>query len=249
MSFLFLVMTFSLFAETKNYIAVFSEQQTLWPALTHKKNALMEDSLQIGIMPLQIKDYQESKPCDSCHRLSANGLEFFLENYWLNKMQSLLPKSQVQLIAPQNYLLQSKAGFSLDTLLDSLNFPVEKWFYGFQEDFIYRSHDAITPMLLKEKLNRIGGALGLTHLLLPFKAWVRVYPLISDGHTGGLSYAYFVLLWNVREGHLEWVFKVNENISLMDLDTDLTNRMDQNVLPYFKSIPKKLVDLWSQEAH
>src|SRR4051812_43257354 len=86
--------------------AVFSNRQLFWPELAGKSKPAgrAKDKgpapVRIGVLPIRLRDYHESLPCDSCHRLSDNGMEFFLENYLKDRMQARFPKSQVELIAP-----------------------------------------------------------------------------------------------------------------------------------------------------
>ena len=83
--------------------AVFSDRQFFWPQLAGQGRPALPEApapavkarsgpkaaggtqssgaARIAILPVTLKDYRESLPCDSCHRLSANGMEFFLENY------------------------------------------------------------------------------------------------------------------------------------------------------------------------
>src|SRR6266849_4376106 len=103
--------------------ALFSRQQLLWPSLNP---AARPDSARVGVLPVYLEQYSESIPCDSCHRLSQDGMEFFFGNALTRILDMALPGQPVELVAPHWDLLRSRhVTFPQD--LDSLKLPWGKW--------------------------------------------------------------------------------------------------------------------------
>ena len=232
-------------------MAVFSSRQLFWPELGGPGKSAGRSKVKplpprIGILPLSIRDYQESLPCDSCHRLSANGMEFYLENYLTERVRNRFPGHAVELVAPHFALLTS-GKVDLMAYLDSLELPWNRWFDGYQQNLIYRPKDWMTPVATRKRLDKLGGILGMTHLLLPAQARVRVMPKRSDGHEGGLDWGFRLLCWNVAAGRPEWVLDYAGSIPNMDLDESLDKRLDQRLVAAWDSLPRELRALWKQE--
>lgn len=250
--------------------AVFSSEQTFWPGLppqaapaarkagaSKSKPAKAEahragkgTPLSLAVLPIRIaeKDWQESIPCDSCHRLSANGMEFFLENYLAERLRKRFPKQTVELIAPHSPFLVS-AKINLLAYQDSLAMPWDKWFDGYTQSLIYRPRDRMTPASTVRRMDRLGGLLGATHLLLPAKVWVKLEPKSSHTHSGNMEWGFHLVFWNVGQGRAEWAMALSEKVHNTDLDAALDGRLDKALLAAWDSMPAELAALWKTEPH
>ena len=145
-----LLFTFgSVFAQDFSYQirkAIFSKRQFFWPGIQASEKSLplnliakskaTSQPVRLGVLPINIRDYWESIPCDSCHRLSVNGMEFYLENYLKDKLGNRFPKAKIELIAPQFQLLENQK-IDLLAYLDSLALPWAQWFPDSSEVLIY----------------------------------------------------------------------------------------------------------------
>lgn len=230
--------------------AVFSNQQFFWPGLAGKESA-PAPSVRLGVLPLRIVDYRESVPCDSCHRLSANGMEFYLENYLKDKLAGRFPKAQVELIAPHFDLLQNRK-MDLLAYLDSLDLPWSRWFddsaaQAEPEAVIYRPKDRMTPAATRKRLDRLGGILNQNYLLLPTKVDIRIKPLMSNTHTGGFEWKFGLVFWNVAQGRPEWALRYAGKASLMDLDKSLDAHLDKALGAAWDGLPGELTALRNAE--
>jgi hypothetical protein len=253
--------------------AVFSDRQLFWPALSGKGRPALSgtkaapgahptvgsqggrdedpamagkgESIRLAVLPIAIKDYSETLPCDSCHRLSANGMEFFLENYLRARMETRFPGQQVELVAPSDPLMEKRV--DLMRYLDSLGLPWGKWLPDSGETVIYRPRDRYTNADMRRRLDRLGGMLGASHLLIPMRAHAHVKPLASNTHSGGLEWGFSLVLWNVAAGSPEWVLEYNENEAAMDLDESLEGRLDKALGAAWESLPSELLAQWAAE--
>ncbi len=235
--------------------AVFSDRQLFWPQLAGLApassvvksaaagNAPGKDK--IAILPISIKDYRESLSCDSCHRLSANGMEFFLENYLKDKLAARFPAKTVELIAPNQPLLESK--LDLMSYLDGIAVPWDKWLSDSGDQVVYRPHDRATDPAARKRLDRLGGMLGAAYLLLPARMRVRVAPRSTTSHQGGLEWTFALLLWNVAAGTPEWAMEYSERSAEMDLDEALDSRLDKGLVKAWDRLPDDLKSLWNAE--
>ena len=244
--------------------AVFSDHQLFWPALEGKgKPAAAGMSklkpkpgkaagkgvapIRIGVLPIAIKDYSESIPCDSCHRLSANGMEFFLENYFKDRLAARFPAAGIDLIAPNAALVEKR--LNLMAYLDSLNLPWDKWLADSGQQAVYRPRDRFTAPAARQRLDKLGGMLGAAYLLLPARVHIRVTPLASNMHTGGLEWGFDLVLWNVAAGAPEWAMQYREQDGGMDLDQSLETRLDKALGAAWDGMPAELTSLWASEPH
>lgn len=196
-------------------------------------------------MPVHIREYRESLPCDSCHRLSANGMEFFLENYLKDKLQHRFPSHAIELIAPHSPYLQSSPDLLVS--LDSLNLPFAQWFPDSGQEVIYRPRDRFTRTEDRRRLDALGGNLGKTHLLLPVNLRVKVTPQASHSHQGGLDWEFSLLFWNVAEGVPEWAMQFRDKTASMNLDESLAGRLDKALGKAWDRMPGDLKSLWKAE--
>jgi hypothetical protein len=252
--------------------AVFSPDQIFWPGLpgsrpgphpakaapkvkpTGKHQAPSEagqaEASLLAVLPIRVPDsaWKESIPCDSCHRLSPNGLEFFLENYFADRLRQRFPKHAVELIAPHSPLLET-AKVRLMEYQDSLQFPWAKWFDGYSQDLIYRPKDRMTPAATRRRMDRLGGLLGASHLLLPSRVWLRMEPKASNQHTGHMEWGLHLLLWNVAEGRPEWAMAFSEKARNVDLDAPLDPRLDRALVAAWDRMPASLAALWKAEPY
>lgn len=257
--------------------AVFSDRQLFWPSLAGKgrpappqgkaaraphadprKLAGKEgatgrdpgpggkgEPVRLAVLPIAFKEYSESLPCDSCHRLSANGMEFFLENYLRARMEARFPGQHVELVAPSDPLVQKRV--DLMACLDSLRLPWDKWLPDSGEGVIYRPRDRFTGAGIRSTLDRLGGYLGATHLLIPMRGHARVKPLSSTTHAGGLDWGFSLVLWNVAAGSPEWALEYEENEVAMDLDESLEGRLDKVLGSVWENLPSELLAQWAAE--
>jgi len=201
-----------LYSKPMIHTSVFGEVQGFW------QKPSQTDSLQpnISVLPVYILEYQESKPCDSCHWLSQNGLEFVMDNYLLKLATSLSAHSSVKLIHPEEQFVQANH-LDLEPLLNRSKWPWFKVFYHFKEDFLFRKKDSFTPKQTKIALDQIGGKLGARYLLFSKDFKMKVYPLSSNGHTGKLQFQFYLVFWNVELSYPEWIvfFKTKTNITAL----------------------------------
>ena len=244
------LLTGSLYAKAGIQIntAVFSSQQAFWKQKKTLTQSFTREEKEttIGIMPVNTGEYSETISCDSCRWLSANGVQFALENYLLKIVTQIAPASKIQLLIPQGEVI---SGYKIDLLkvLDSLDFPLDRWFDGFRDELIYRPRDKTTPREIKEKLNRLGGTLGFTHLLIPFGFRMRVFPVRSNSRKGKMEYSFCLIFWNVPLAYPEWVLFYSEKTKRVDLNVPLKNYLDRSLLTWLKVIPEKVRELQSQE--
>lgn len=254
--------------------AVFSPDQLFWPGLqgakptahppksdAKRKQAVKgkaeaeaessrTDQPLLAVLPIRIPDseWKESIPCDSCHRLSANGLEFFLENYFAERLRKRFPNHAVDLVAPHSPLLTT-AKIQLLDYQDSLDLPWGKWFDGYSQELIYRPRDRMASVAAKRRMDRLGGLLGASHLLLPAKVWLRMEPKASNEHTGHLEWGFHLLLWNVASGRPEWAMVFSEKARNVDLDAPLDTRLDRALVAAWDRMPSALAALWKAEPY
>jgi hypothetical protein len=236
--------------------AVFSDHQLFWPGLEGKGRPAMPAKpkpakgaavapIKIAVLPVAVKDWSESIPCDSCHRLSANGMEFFLENWCKDRMQARFPDHPVELIAPSAPLVEKK--LNLMPYLDSLALPWDKWLGDSGEAVVYRPRDRFTSSEARKRLDRLGGLLGASHLLWPSRVKVRLTPTASNMHTGGLAWSFDLVLWNVAAGRPEWAMHFEERSLLTDLDAPMEGRLDKALGAAWDGMPAELAALWASE--
>lgn len=248
--------------------AVFSDRQLFWPDLAGKSavagrpqgaaaresgkpkpaamvGAVAAEPVKVAVLPILIRDYRESIPCDSCHRLSANGMEFFLENYLKDKIHDRFPAFAVDLIAPQLPLVQARV--DLMAYLDSLELPWDRWLADSGEGVVYRPQDRFTKPAARKRLDKLGGMLGAAYLLLPARVHVMVTPNSTTSHQGGLEWSFELALWNVAAGHPEWALRYAERTPSMDLDESLAGRLDKGLGAAWDGLPKELIALWNAE--
>jgi hypothetical protein len=255
--------------------AVFSRHQTFWPALDGVSGSpegrpkaggartVGGEAIppHIAVLPIRIKetDWKERIPCDSCHRLSPNGLEFFLENYLAQRLSARFRENRpgivraedkkgptVELAAPHLPLLRT-AGVSLLDYQDSLSLPWDRWFDGYSQDLIYRPRDFMTPSSARKRLDRLGGLLGATHLLLPAKVWVKLDPKSRTVHEGCMEWGFHLLFWNVTTGRPEWAMAFSEVARDVDLDAPLDDRLDKSLVEAWDRMPESLVRVLTAE--
>jgi hypothetical protein len=248
---LILLLALSLARGASNtYIAVFSDQQTLWHISSKTGSGKVPGSRtakpSVGVLPVNAKDYHESIPCDSCHRLSPQGVRFALENYFLRLMDSLISGGEVRLLAPHHELVSGHKVKLLESV-DSLAFPFEKWFDGFNDPLIYRPGDRYTPRELKERLNRLGGTLGLSHLLIPTGLQTNIFPKRSNDHVGKLEFSFYLVFWNVSLAYPEWVLFFREKTKKVDLDDPLKKYLDKGLFKRLQRLPEELKKLMAKE--
>jgi hypothetical protein len=258
-------------AEVSVRKAVFSDRQLFWPSLAgHGRPAPglalagarlapgsrgeakgkgtpanAAEPMRLAVLPIDLKEYSESLPCDSCHRLSANGMEFYLENYLLHRMQARFPGQYVELVAPSDPLVAKR--LDLMPYLDSLRLPWDKWLSDSGEAVIYRPRDRFTDPAMRRRMDKLGGILGATHLLLPVHVHVKVKPVASSLHAGGLAWGFYLVLWNVAKGGPEWALDYEESESATDLDASLDGRLDKALGTVFENIPGELMSIWAAE--
>ena len=233
-------------SETQISMALFSKKQIFWPSLG--QNQVSQDTAKFGILPIYLQQYGESQPCDSCHRLSEDGMEFFLSQALRNIFEVYLPKAKVDIIGPEAQLLISPA-LHTKTFLDSLKLPWEKWLEEGQEPLIYRPREFYASRPDKRKLDRIAGRLGLSHLWVVSQFKVQVKPLARNGHSGGLDWSWKGALYNVTEGRFEWAIFYTSQRIFMDLDEDLEKSMSEDLEKRFKSLPLDLKTYLALEPH
>jgi hypothetical protein len=249
--------------------AVFSDRQLFWPQLAGqgrpalpaepsvptapktrtgqqaKGGAEPSGAARIAILPITLKDFHESLPCDSCHRLSANGMEFFLENYLKDRVQARFQNSAVELVQPSQPLIETR--LPLMAYLDSLDFPWSQWFPDSSESLIYRPRDRFVKPATRKRMDKLGGMLGASHLLLPCRMYVRSTPKSSITHEGGLDWGFSLVFWNVAAGSPEWAMRFSDVEGNMNLDDALDGRLDKALGGAWDGLPAELGALWTAE--
>lgn len=235
-------------------LAVFSDRQSFWPGLAGRAApvpkersmaGLKQAGISLAILPVTLKEYKESLPCDSCHRLSANGMEFFLENWLKDRLHERFPAWSVELVAPSHPLLEGK--MELIRFQDSLVFPWARWFPDSTERLVYRPKDRFTPEATRKRMDELGGRLGASHLILPGRMRVSVTPKSSITHEGGLEWGFSLLLWNVAAGAPEWALNYRSRETGMNLDESLEGRLDKALGGAWNELPRSLAALWEAE--
>jgi len=221
-----------LYCKVTIFSSIFSDNQTFWNTNNTDSN------FSIGILPVNTIHYKESIPCDSCHRLSPDGVHFSMENFFL-QMVKLLSRGEPKLIIPENDLVK---GLNIGLLgtLDSLNFPLDKWFDNFEFPIIYRDSDPFTSTAIKKHLNRTGGALGHTHLLIPYQLDFKIFPSKRNDHFGDINYKFYLIFWNVKLAYPEWVISYEYMAKNQDLDAPLEKSLEENLTVYLKNLPEKV---------
>jgi hypothetical protein len=251
---LFLAFSLPCLASESVRKAVFSDHQIFWPGLEGKGRPASKmkgpkpgkgEAVRLAVLPVEIKEYSESIPCDSCHRLSANGMEFFLENYLNDRMEKRFAGQKVDLVAPSDPLVGKRV--DLMAYLDSLKLPWDKWLADSGQEVVYRPRDRFTKPEARKRMDKLGGLLGATHLLLPARVHVQVKPTASNTHTGGLAWGFHLVLWNVAEGGPEWALAYEDSEWNMDLDESLEGRLDKALGAVWDGMPAELQSLWAAE--
>lgn len=231
----------------KRHAAVFADHQIFWnrwnPASPARQDSL---TYRVGILPMNTSNYSEAIPCDSCHMLSANSMQFFFENYFFHSFKAQLPRYPVELTAPQQDLVKAQ-NIPLLEMVDSLEFPLSQWFDGYRDPFIYRPSDPYTSRDTKNLLNRLGGTLGYTHLLIPTQFEMKVDPVRSNDFFGGLKYSFVLVFWNVALAYPEWVVFYQEEKKHTNLNKPLEMTLDNNLMAWLEAIPEKIKSLRAQE--
>lgn len=241
---------FSLSLDSEVRLAIFSRGQFFWPSLSATVPT-KDDSIKIGVLPIQIQKYSESIPCDSCHRLSANGMEFYFENYLKDKLADRFKSVKVELIAPHFNLVENRK-IDLLKYLTRLNFPWPVWF-GTEGDslerppVIFRERDRWLSSGVKKQIDSLGGLLNQEYLLIPTQIQIHVLPVMSNGHTGILEWKFSLVFWNVGEGRPEWALKYSGKSSLGDLDQSLDSHLDKALGAAWDGVPKQLEQIWKAE--
>jgi len=193
----------------------------------------------IAVLPVYVSKYRESKPCDSCHWLSSNGLEFILENYLLKLAGSGSPHFVTDLIHPENQFIISNK-LNLEKLVRESKLPWQKVFYGFREKLIFREKDNFTPQHVKNNLNQLGGNLGANYLLMIQDLKMNVFPRSSNAHVGKLSFQFYLLFWNVKGAYPEWIIFFKTETGNIDLDVTIDKYLTKKLTPYIHSLPGRI---------
>ncbi|MBF0431762.1 MAG: hypothetical protein HQK83_10815 [Fibrobacteria bacterium] len=224
------------------HTVVFSDSQHFWS--TDSISALS-----VGIPPVIASNYSESIPCDSCHWLSANGIQFRMENYLRSLIKNNMKYATTELIVPHGDLEKGNkvSPLKIMTLLDTLPLPYDKWFDSYTSPVIYRPGDRYTPKQLKQILNTLGGPLGHTHLLFVHKLSVKVFPKRSNIHQGKLHIGFYLIFWNVGLSYPEWIVSFRLETAKTDLDAPLEGLLDKHLANYLQKIPKQLKNLNARE--
>ncbi|HLP43482.1 MAG TPA: hypothetical protein VK465_18405, partial [Fibrobacteria bacterium] len=152
----------------------------------------------------------------------------------------------VDLVAPHANLLKARKVSLLD-YQDSLRFPFDRWFDGYGQPLIYRDRDRMCPPASVERMDRLGGWLGATHLIYPTKVWVKVDPKARAQHVGHLEWGFHLVFWNVSRGRPEWAMVFREEARDMDLDDSLESHLDRGLVAAWDRMPGDLKALWMAE--
>ncbi len=227
--------------------ALFSRQQLFWPSLDSLQQSHAADStIRVGVLPVYAAQYSESTPCDSCHRLSQDGMEFFLGNALTRTLAQMLPGHTVELVDPFSKLLNARK-VAFPQILDSLELPWQKWLADCGDPLIYRPQEFMARPQDKARLERAAGALGLPYIFVVRDFTVAVSPKGRSTHFGGLRWSWKGALFNVRAGRFEWAVGFSEDRGLMDLDEDLEPGFAKAFDAAVQKIPVDLQTLLSRE--
>ncbi len=233
-------------ADVSIHTVIFGDKQLLVtgiPVAKARPVSAQAEQFQIAVMPFHMKSYSETIPCDSCHRLSPNGFEFFLENYLVNMVDTLFSGSalvpKATLIAPHHEALETQE-FELMPFLDGLQLPFQEWFAGYAQPWHYLPEGGKVPDSAAAKLRALGALLGASHLMLPMQVEAHVKPKSRNRHVGNLSYSFHLVLWNVVSGRPEWVVRYKEEMRGVDLDKSLEPRLNRNLRSHLQILPQKI---------
>ncbi len=130
---------------------------------------------------------------------------------------------------------------------DSLAFPWDRWFPDSTENLVYRPKDRYTPEATRKRMDRLGGLLGASHLILPCRMRVSVTPKSSITHEGGLDWGFSLVLWNVAAGAPEWALDYRSWEAGMNLDESLEGRLDKALGGAWNDLPRGLAALRNAE--
>jgi hypothetical protein len=240
-------------AKTEICLAVFSQSQILWPGMKKPPGSVRTTStaLKVGVLPVYMREYRESIACDSCHRLSENGMEFFLGNALRRILDSAYSGPEVELVGPHWSLLQSRK-VDLKKIQDSLVLPWERWLdtgegKECREPLIYRPRDFMADQSDKRRLDEAAGALGFSHVFVVRAFRTQVFPKASNNHHGSLEWSWQGALYNAPEGRFEWAIGFSEKRKNMDLDEDLEPSLAKSLRKAFADLPASLEKLLKQE--
>ncbi len=261
---LFLQPLFAQVGKVEIKFSLFGKEQLMWPRISgdstgrgavfapvsgvgsevsasssKAKDSLSAPQFRIGIVPVWVRDYKESRPCDSCHRLSANGMEFFLENWFRQRLDSLFPAAETELLAPHLDPLV-KQGIDLESEVDKMNFPIESWSGRKHPGFIYHADERWLDASTRSRLIRLGKAMEMDYLMIPAQVRVRVKPKSRNLHVGDLAYSFIVVFWDVRGEKAQWAMTYHETLKGFDLDKSLAPNLEQAMVGYWARVPALL---------
>lgn len=173
-------------------------------------------------------------------------MEFFLGNALTRIFAAALPGAAVELVAPEWALLRSRK-VAFPQVLDSLNLPWEKWLPEDAETLLYRPRESMAAVASKQKLDKVAGALGMTHVLVVRGFRVDVGPKSSSNHVGSLNWKWSAALYNATQGRFEWAVTFSEQRTFMDLDDDLEPALTKTLSESMHQIPGALDALLKSE--
>jgi hypothetical protein len=231
-------------------VAVFSDQQLLWPSLAMPPSSTspLADSgvPRVAILPVTVTRFSESPVCDSCDRLSPNVLEFMLPA-WKRELLAHWTKAEVTVISTGDPLLGPDSSWVERGAPPGL--PWKHWFDASGSPLIYRPRDRYTSQALRSQLSALGGRLGVTHVFLMDSVMSEVRPWGKSSHHGSFHLSYMALLWNVARGQPEWAIEVAiRGKWWSDLNAPLEPRLEPGLETMFRELPNSLKALWQAEA-
>lgn len=209
------------------------------------------DTARLFVLPLFLTQYDEKPPCDSCHRLSAEGFEFALDHHlpaWFHRrLAAAHPRSRpvtVASVSLHSGLLRepgeadSLALSRLRRRLLSLALPAADWFPPGGEAFALRRGRPLPEA--GRALDSLAGRFGADYLLLPFGAAVDLRPRRRDRPKGGLRFSFYLALWNAARSRPEWAIRIVHEDGSADLDRPLEPLWDKALERALGGVPAAL---------
>ena len=197
------------------------------------QSLLQTDSLKIGLVPTWADEYAEEVSCDSCRWLSSNGVEFYLDQFFIDFFDSTLHVKNAEFLPPETPLIHA-GKLSISQWIDSLDFQLNSVFDSWAGQIVYRPRDRFTTQKTKKKLSKLAGMVDASHLFLPVKVKVYVQPVKKTIAKGKLNFSMYAALWNQNLSAVELIFRVQCAGKKVDLNTNWGKWFPDS----FKKLPK-----------
>ncbi len=227
------------FSQSSFQSATFGPSREFWPLSKASSKDSSLNNPKVAVLPLSLTKLEESKPCDSCHWISKNGVEFVLENSLVELCREMESPERCEWVPPHHDLIKG-GKIKLLEKLNQLNIPWERYFSDYGYPLIHREKDKLTSAKTKDKLSKLAGTLNAQFILLGQKLEMKVSPISSNSHTGNYQFQFYLMLWEVLESRPLWALKTNIESNSTDLDKPFGNILRQEIIAQLKSLPAQL---------